>query len=179
MPRPSNREELLAAASRLVHEGGPTSLTLDAVGEAAGVSKGGVLYHFPTKRALVGAVVDRVLDDFEAEVDRRAADATGPGAWAHAYVDATFDAVASGPDIAAALVGAGSAPGLLERCATRFDAWDRRLREDGLDGADAALVRYAADGWWTYAAVAEDRDPAPLRRRLHDLVEASLSEGGS
>ena len=38
---------------------GAVHLTLDAVAERAGVSKGGLLYHFPSKESLLQAMVDR------------------------------------------------------------------------------------------------------------------------
>ncbi len=64
MPRPNNRDRVLAAAARHVREHGPATLTLDAAAEAAGVSKGGLLYHFPSKHALVAALIDGALDGF-------------------------------------------------------------------------------------------------------------------
>jgi AcrR family transcriptional regulator len=179
MPRPSNRHRLLTAAADLVRREGAAALTLDAVAAAAGVSKGGLLYHFPTKAALIAALIDDVLDRFEVDVDRRAAAGGGPAAWAHAYIDATFDVSASQPDVAAALLTGPEVDGqVLERCADRFASWDERLTADGLSPATAALVRFACDGWWTYATVGglpedpgRDRD---LRERLRDLVAAEI-----
>lgn len=43
-------------------EGGAARLTLDAVAEKAGVSKGGVLYHFPTKEALHVGMIARLIN---------------------------------------------------------------------------------------------------------------------
>jgi AcrR family transcriptional regulator len=52
------RERILDAAQRAISEFGAARLTLDVVAHAAGVSKGGLLYHFPTKEALIGALAD-------------------------------------------------------------------------------------------------------------------------
>jgi AcrR family transcriptional regulator len=41
------------------------NLSLDAVAEQAGVSKGGLLYHFPTKQALISAIIERYLSAAE------------------------------------------------------------------------------------------------------------------
>ncbi|MCD0167012.1 TetR/AcrR family transcriptional regulator, partial [Deinococcus sp. 12RED42] len=46
------RAALLAAASTVLREQG-ASLSLDAVARAAGVSKGGLLHHYPTRDALL------------------------------------------------------------------------------------------------------------------------------
>jgi AcrR family transcriptional regulator len=71
--RPSSRERILEAACALAKEVGPAGLSLDAVAERAGVSKGGLLYHFPHKSELFRAIVedhmaemDRIMDEAEA-----------------------------------------------------------------------------------------------------------------
>ena len=80
-PRPSKREKLLDAALALVAEHGYSALTLDAVGAAVGVSKGGVLYHFPTKDALVVALIEQLGDGFDAAQEAALAqDPRMPGA---------------------------------------------------------------------------------------------------
>jgi AcrR family transcriptional regulator len=43
----------LEAAEAIVVDEGAARLTIDAVAERSGVSKGGVLYHFPSKEALL------------------------------------------------------------------------------------------------------------------------------
>lgn len=62
---PTSAERMLDAAARLVVDRGAAHLTLDAVAAAAGVSKGGLLYHFPSKSALLEAMVLRHLKDVE------------------------------------------------------------------------------------------------------------------
>ena len=54
------REGLLDAFEDLLIDGGERSTTLDAVAARAGVSKGGMLYHFPSKSALVDGLVERL-----------------------------------------------------------------------------------------------------------------------
>ena len=74
MSRPSARERLLDAAATVVRRDGAQALTLDAVAAEAGVSKGGLLYHFRSKRDLLDALVGRWLDGWQADMD---ADAVG------------------------------------------------------------------------------------------------------
>ncbi|NIJ05878.1 TetR/AcrR family transcriptional regulator [Frigoribacterium faeni] len=65
-PRPSAREAMLDSFEQLVVEAGERSATFDAVAAAADVSKGGLLYHFPSREALVDGLVarlDALLDD--------------------------------------------------------------------------------------------------------------------
>lgn len=59
--RGNARDRILDAAASVAHLIGPGHLSLDAVAEQAGVSKGGLLYHFPTKQALISALIERYL----------------------------------------------------------------------------------------------------------------------
>lgn len=59
MSRPSCKELLLDAAEAVVVREGGARLTLDAVAEQAGVSKGGLLYHFPSKESLLQGMISR------------------------------------------------------------------------------------------------------------------------
>lgn len=62
----SSRDRILAAAAEVTRETGAASLSLDAVAHRAGISKGGLLYNFPTKAKLMQALVEHYLKDCEA-----------------------------------------------------------------------------------------------------------------
>jgi AcrR family transcriptional regulator len=59
------RQKVLEAADEIACEAGPANLSLDAVALKAGVSKGGLLYHFPSKTKLLEAVVEAHLQAFD------------------------------------------------------------------------------------------------------------------
>src|SRR4051812_22840406 len=63
--RANSRDKILAAAADVAREAGPGSLSLDAVASRAGVSKGGLLYNFPTKAKLMQGLVENYLRAFE------------------------------------------------------------------------------------------------------------------
>jgi AcrR family transcriptional regulator len=86
--RPNSRERILKAASELVREVGANNISLDAVAERAGISKGGLLYNFPTKVELLRAIVSRHVERMEAQVaEARARHADSPNALIHAVID--------------------------------------------------------------------------------------------
>jgi AcrR family transcriptional regulator len=66
---PRARESVLDAFESLVIDEGERAATLDATARAAGVSKGGLLYHFASKEALVEGLLQRLralsADDIE------------------------------------------------------------------------------------------------------------------
>ncbi len=69
--RPSSRDKIVAAAVELAKEVGPGHVSLDAVAHRAGVSKGGLLYNFPSKKKLLEAIVSFHLDKFEGALAER------------------------------------------------------------------------------------------------------------
>ena len=64
--RPSSRQRILEAAEALAREQGPGNISLDAVAARAGLSKGGLLYNFPTKAKLLEALVEMHIERAEA-----------------------------------------------------------------------------------------------------------------
>lgn len=61
--RSNSRARILDAAAEIVGEIGAGKMTLEAVAERAGLSKGGLLYNFPSKDALLQAMVERLVED--------------------------------------------------------------------------------------------------------------------
>lgn len=67
--RNNARAEVLAAAERVAAKLGPGRLTIDAVVAESGMSKGGVLYHFPSKSALVEGMINHMVDGSNLRVE--------------------------------------------------------------------------------------------------------------
>nr|WP_202524355.1 TetR/AcrR family transcriptional regulator [Kitasatospora sp. SID7827] len=172
---------MLDAVERLLVRGGVDAVRLDAVAVEAGVSKGGLLHHFPSKRALVQGVVERLADRFEAVLPGPDAP---PGAFALAWLDASIPTESptgdgSGADqVPVALLAAAGGPEVLDVLRGRYDAWQRRLVDNGLDPAVATLVRFAVDGWWTSRLLGLAVPHDDLHRRLRELLVDLTRPGG-
>ncbi|MFC4139159.1 MULTISPECIES: TetR/AcrR family transcriptional regulator [unclassified Microbacterium] len=67
---PRAKEGVLDAYERLLIEEGERAATLDATARAAGVSKGGLLYHFGSKEDLAAGLIQRLSDLVDADVQR-------------------------------------------------------------------------------------------------------------
>jgi len=65
----SARDRVLDAYETLLIDAGPAAATLDAVAAAAGVSKGGLLYHFASKDALASGLLARLRERSAADAD--------------------------------------------------------------------------------------------------------------
>ena len=75
---PSARDRILDAFEELLGEQSERAATLDAVAARAGVSKGGLLYHFASKDAMVDGVLARPSDHVEADLERMRTAPEGP-----------------------------------------------------------------------------------------------------
>lgn len=62
-------DRILDAAGRLALQHGAHALTLDMIAAEAGISKGGLTYTFPTKEALLSAVMDRDIVRFRTRLE--------------------------------------------------------------------------------------------------------------
>ena len=77
-PSPDARTRILDAAESIVRARGVPGLTLEAAARGAGVSKGGLLYHFASKEALIAALLVR-LAEFVSQDFVRAMERLPPG----------------------------------------------------------------------------------------------------
>ena len=170
MPRPSRRAALLDAAGAVIRRDGAAALTLDAVAAEAGVSKGGVLYHFATKRALIDGLISRWLEDFAAQLER--------GEFAAAYVRACDLSTAETETEVGLLAGMLEEPEVLEVARERYAEWTDRILATTPDRGDAWLVRLAADGLWYSDLLGIAAPQGDDRRRLIERLLA-LAKAGS
>lgn len=88
----SAKETILDAAAALVCEQGASALTLDATCARAGMSKGGLLYHFRTKEDLLLALVRRQHDCMMSSIQSsfEGEDNSVPGRWHRALIRSFF-----------------------------------------------------------------------------------------
>lgn len=94
------REEGLAAARRLLLDGGPAAVTLANVGQEIGMSHANVLHHFGSaaglQSALMGSMVSDLTTALDNVVDLLKTDAAAPRTIADRVFDA-FDKGGAGP----------------------------------------------------------------------------------
>ena len=165
MPRARTRDRLLDAAGTVVMRDGAQALTLDAVAEEAEVSKGGLLYHFKSKRDLVEGMIERWMAEFQREID------SSDPAFVRGYVKASAPA-GNELGMLAALV---ADPSLLVAVRRQYGIWQDRVEREGRDPVDATVARLAADGLWLAELLGMGPPTGALRedvlRRLSALAE--------
>ncbi|MBW4438595.1 MAG: TetR/AcrR family transcriptional regulator [Pleurocapsa minor GSE-CHR-MK-17-07R] len=169
---------LIRSANQVILRDGVQGLTLEAVALEAGVSKGGLLYHFPSKDALVVGLIEFYIAQFEDRLRAHVNDAEGPKAWMRAYVLASLSPPPDEFDVSAGLIAAAALnPALLDPLRERYDAW-QAMFDQSAHTALARVVRLAIDGWWVTTLLAlaptSDHDRAALQNILLTLIEESL-----
>ncbi|OAE39513.1 TetR family transcriptional regulator [Agrobacterium tumefaciens] len=166
------RRNLLDCAARLAAEQGVAALSVQAVADAAGVTKGGLFHHFPSKQALLEAVMADLLAALDLEIDELISqDCEAFGRFTRAYVNAVFSDRGrdSGRQWAAISVSMVGEPSLRRMWNSWIEGRLARHKETD-DGVVLELVRLAADGIWFADLLADDGraggDRAALKARM-------------
>ena len=166
----STKNKILNAAESIALRDGVAHLTLDAVAAEAGLSKGGVLYNFATKEALIQGMVNRLIEEVNAEMSRSVeADPLPRGRLLRAYLGVSFPEKSAASErvnqIAAVLLSAVMTdPKLLEPVRRHTAEIQKRLLEDGVEENAVHTIRYAADGMWL-ADILNMPAPKPAARK--------------
>lgn len=148
------RELLLDAAQAVILEQGIGALTLDKVAAKASVSKGGLLHHFPSKDALVGAIVRRVVDAWRSDV-RQAIGEQGAGplrvprAMLNGCISKPEEWTETLRNASICVIAAMSEhPKHVEPCREVYAELEETMRADGTPEGLAQLIVCAMDGLW-------------------------------
>jgi AcrR family transcriptional regulator len=172
--RPSNRSKILDAAVRVVDRDGLTGVTFDSVSAEAGVTRGGMMYHFPSREALLQAINQNLADQWEASLESLAGKpihSTTPEERAVAYAR-TAARSATRAELLFLLQSSTSpeftAPwgGVLERWASRAP----QTADDPVVFAQF-IARLAADGLWVYESLSSN----PLSPKVRQQVAEHLA----
>jgi AcrR family transcriptional regulator len=150
---PTSADRLLDAAERLVVARGASHLTLDAVAQEAGVSKGGLLYHFPSKAALLEGMVRRHISDLEQRADRHAAAAASghgppsPACKVAGRLRALLDKGETHREMGAAMLAAAAGnPALMDPCRKSYRQVVDEMAKCPQSFERAAVLHLAVDG---------------------------------
>lgn len=169
------RERVLDAASAQIVELGVAALTLEAVAARAGVSKGGLLYHFRSKQALVDGLADRLRAYTDANLERAARDGV-VRVFLETSLPGEHEALQYRAVLAAVQSGSGDVSDHTRAVvADVFEDWSRLLDGAVRDPVLADVVRMVGDGLYLGAVTGL---PGPSPQRARALVERLVSEAG-
>ena len=168
----SARERIIDAAEQVVLDEGASHMTMDAVAAKAGVSKGGLIYHFPSLRDLLLAMLQRFSD----RVDTRMAEARAklpesPARNIKTYVQMWFDIGDEYRRTASALLAAITRePELLKTVRQKHRAVLSEIIEAAPKPELAMVLSLAAEGMW----MSELLDISPLTGSERGRIKRTL-----
>jgi AcrR family transcriptional regulator len=149
MPKRTNSKNIiLDAVEAVIMDKGITHLSLDSVARKAGVSKGGLMYNFPTKDALLTALVERMVAEYYRDMQTAmAALPESKGRHYKASVRLAFNVDEKKQKLGLALLAAMSYNSkLLDPLKAAYQADLKKLFKSGPCPGRAAVVSLACDG---------------------------------
>ena len=165
----ATRDQILAAAARLIHLQGYHCTSLDDVLRESGVGKGNFYYYFRSKEELGYAIIEQVMQGFISRtLEPTFADATAdPVAQVHAFLDRVLENQRLRNCVGGCPIGNLASElsdvheGFRQRLAGIFDQWRSTLTE--------ALERGQTNG-----RVRRDVDPAIVAEFLVAALEGAI-----
>ncbi|MFE6861812.1 TetR/AcrR family transcriptional regulator [Nocardia sp. NPDC057668] len=174
------RAKILDGALELLRVENGGSITLDAAAKQVGLTKPGLMYHFPTKEALMLGVVDHVAARWERKLidhlgcEPQQASATQRIA---SYVEVALTGSFDRADFAIC-ADAVYHPALTTTWVARFEPWLALPPElSAAQRARLTAARLLADGYWTAAATGvfpvPEHERAALLAVVRDLLKGT------
>src|SRR5699024_5314427 len=156
--RPSKKEAILNAAVELIDEGGLEAVSYEALAEASGMSKSGIVYHFPSRYEIMRGIHQHLADQWEQELEEAAGGRAESltGSQRLRAVVLSLNRSATTADLLQEVDARGQ-PEFAEIWRQVDDRWAPTPQNIALDD-DARrdyLVQLLADGLWTHDYVHE------------------------
>lgn len=141
------RQLILKHTQQLILEQGFDALTIDRVIEHAGISKGGFLYHFPSRDSLIEALGAYNIQSFYEQLRAYAEEDDGKGKWCRSYIKASFDDLKQNKSLFVGIM----ANSVLKDCESSTtdeytEKMNERLAQDGVDVLTVQLIELIIDG---------------------------------
>ena len=175
------KDRVLDAAEAVVVRSGIANLTLDAVAAEAGVSKGGLLHHYPSKDSLVEGMVVRCAERWRTDViELYEQTPPGPGRMARALLNELRDTDAwcehCEQSSSAAFAALMQNPKLIEPLRLTYETIRSRFADDGLDAGVGETILLAMDGLWLNRVLGLAKVDGPRMTRVRRALEKMMPD---
>lgn len=147
----AKKDEILLAASRIIHSKNLTSMTLDKIAKESKISKGGLLYHFPNKNSIVQGLIEMGIQNYYETIEEyQKNDLSDSGKWSRAYMTGSFFEPKETKElwISGLLSALAFNRESLDFFSENFKMWQNRSENDGIDPINATIIKLVADGVW-------------------------------
>jgi len=166
---------ILGAARAIAAREGAGKITIDAVAKEAGLSKGGVLYNYPTKKALLSGLLDQMLAEHRellGAVPERHHSRTLRG-----HLETVLHSEDVDDDLSMAiLAAAASDPRLLDPLRAELTGDLERILSDTQDNPGAMIVILAIQGLRFQKLLGLPDGGGDLRERVIERLRTMINE---
>lgn len=158
---PRARESVLDAFETLLIAEGERAATMEATARSAGVSKGGLLYHFATKEALEAALLERMETRVADDVIEMSSDPSGIVA-AFVRTSVMDDSPVDRALIAGSKLAQGGSVDAAHALRRVRQQWEDALRPHTRDETALQLVLLVSDGLYFNNSLDQGAVPGPV-----------------
>lgn len=172
--RTSKKAEVLDSIVAIIEESGVAGVTYDAVSARSGMSKSGLIYHFPTREAMLRDVHDFMAQRWEEGLLEALGDDDAGSADAKLRANLRVSQNAATRAELMMTIDASSDPEMYALWAEKLDRWTCSARDIETDkrACQAYLVQLIADGLWAHDYI-NGRHLSSEQRAA--LVEAAIA----
>lgn len=179
MVRPSNREKILAAALEVVQDAGVRAVTFDSIAAHARLTRGGVMYHFPSRDALLIALHTHLAQRWETQLaaaaGKSAADCTATERLI-AYI--RISSRSSTKAELQLLLEASADPDHFRPWQQVLETWSPEISDEPTETELTRIVaRLTADGLWMNDSLSGSPIPAGVRTALAQRIANVIDDG--
>ncbi len=174
------RRLILDTAKQITLSDGFNSLTLDAVAKKAEISKGGLLYHFPSKESLIKGLAQFIFDEFATNFYRYAeSDPKKTGKWSRALIAATKADIKNNAELNVGIIAASFLdPEVSTNISNDYNSILKKLEDDGINIVTTTIIRLALDGlYYSQTFDVASLEEARINKVINRLIEMTESEG--
>jgi AcrR family transcriptional regulator len=175
---PRARESVLDAFEAMLIDGGERSATLEATARAAGVSKGGLLYHFGSKEALEAGLIQRLQRLVDVDIEAITTAQEGPVAYFLRSSVMQNDPLDRALIATSRLAQGGNTAASASLREVRL-RWEEALRPHTKDATALDLVMLVSDGLYFNNALQGGSVPGPVPRGADMDALIALVEGAT
>lgn len=174
----NSRQDILEAAQRVASREGAGKITIDAVAREAGLSKGGVLYNFPSKELLLEGMLQWMIESITPIIEKYREEFEGqPNRTLRAMIKASSFKETIHPSVPMAILAvAAENPELLEPMRSEMQKRWQQILDDGTDPELAALLWAAADGLMFHCMLGTGIIPEEGRTHLLERLDQLARE---
>lgn len=171
----SASRRILSAARVIAARAGAGKITIDTVAKEAGLSKGGVLYNYPTKKALLSGLLDAMLAEhrelLESVPERH------PARTLRGHLETVLQSQEVDDDLSMAILAtAASDPQLLDPLRGELSDDIGRILSDTQDPQGAMVVFWAIQGVRFQKLLKLPDGGADLRGRVIERLRTLIDE---